>query len=80
MSHLRVLLTSFLARAGRFLRSNPGGIGVLGFQILLVSCAILLIFGAGSLAEGVAVVAYFLLVAGVVVQLVWFWRRGSDSE
>jgi len=58
----------------RFFRENPGAVFVLGFEVVLVACAVLLVAGLASLAESLAVVGYFLLVAGVVVQLVWFVR------
>ena len=74
------MLNSFLVKAKRFLRENPGSIPILGFQMLLVACAVLLASGLSVYAEGVAVVAYFLLAAGVVVQLALFVRRGSSSE
>jgi hypothetical protein len=35
----------------------------------------MLVLGIAAFAEGVAVGAYFLLVVGVVLQLVWFVRR-----
>jgi hypothetical protein len=73
-------VSSFWVRAKHFLRGNPGAVFVLGFQILLVACAVMSVLGMASLAEGVAVAAYFLLVAGVVLQLVWSVRRGSHGD
>jgi hypothetical protein len=64
----------------RFLKENPSAGFVLAFQALLVTCAVMLVFGLSSLAEGLAVVAYFALVADVVLQLVWFVRRPIDGE
>ena len=58
----------------RVFRENPGALPVVGFQFLLLVCAFLLAFGVGDVAEGLAVVAYFLLVAGVVFQLVDYVR------
>lgn len=40
----------------------------------------MLVFGFSNLAEGVAVVAYFALVVGVTVQLIWFLRHSSHGE
>jgi hypothetical protein len=71
---------SFLAKLLRFLKENPSSWFILTFQVLLLGCAVMLVFGLASIAEGVAVVAYFALVVGVIVQLIWFLRRGSDSE
>jgi heme/copper-type cytochrome/quinol oxidase subunit 4 len=71
---MKFSLSTFFVRAKRFFRENPGAVFVLGFQILLATCAVLLVSGLSFLAEGVAVVAYFLLVVGVVLQLVCFLR------
>ena len=65
---------TFFVRAKRFFRDNPAAVFVLGFQALLMACAVLLVFGMSLLAEGVAVVAYFALVMGAVLQLVSFLR------
>jgi hypothetical protein len=73
-------VSSFLVRVKRFLRENPSAVFVLGFQVLLVTCAVLLVLGMASLAEGVAVGAYFSLVAGVVVQLIDFLREPRSKE
>lgn len=71
---------AFLAKFVRFLKENPSAWFILAFQVLLVACAAMLAFGLGLLAESVAVVAYFALAVGVVWQLIWFLRHGSDSE
>ena len=55
-----------LPRIKRYFRRNPGAPFVVGFQVLLLVCAGLLVLGNSSLANEVAVYAYYLLVAGVV--------------
>lgn len=75
---MKVSFLTFLVRVRQFFRENPGAVFVLGFQVLLLACAFLLVFGMVSLAEGFAVGAFFLLVVGVVLQLVCF-VRGSDG-
>jgi hypothetical protein len=76
---MKIPFLIFFVRAKRFFRENPGAVFVLGFQVLLVMCAVLLISDLSFLAEGLAVAAYFLLVIGVVVQLVSFLRGRGDS-
>jgi hypothetical protein len=71
---------SFLARFVRFLKENTSAWFILAFQVLLAGCAVMLVFSLGSLAESVAVVAYFALVTAIVLQLVSFLRHGSNSE
>lgn len=78
MSRFKEMLRSFSVWIKRFFRANPGAVFILGFQVLLLACGAMLVFEMAWLAEGVAVVAYFLLVVGVVFQLVCF-VRGSDG-
>jgi len=82
MSRVKSLLnSSLLVRFKRFLRENPRARFVVGFQVLLVSCAVLVAVGWNLVAEGVAVVAYFMLAVGVLVQLVWYVRhRDKNGE
>lgn len=80
IKQLRLRLFAFLSWAKRFFRENPGALPILGFQVLLGACAVLLAVGLASLAEGLAVVAYFLLVAGVVVQLAFFVKNSRGGR
>ena len=73
-------MKEFLPKVKRYFRENLGAPFIIGFQILLLVCAGLLIFGNAELANGVATGAYFLLVIGVVLQLVSFLRHGKDGE
>ena len=69
-----------LVSAKLYSRENWGAPFILGFMGLLLVAVGLLIAGSAWLAEAVGNVAYFSLVAGVVLQLVCFWRRGSSGE
>ena len=82
MVWFRVRAGSFLVRVKRFFRENPGAVFIVGFEVALVACAVLLAVGSAGLAEGLAVAAYFMLVAGVVTQLVCFVRdsRGGRAS
>lgn len=62
-----------------YLRENWGAPFVVGFMLLLLVCAGLLTGGNSGLADEVAVYAYYLLVIGVVLQLVSFLRQGKRS-
>ena len=70
----------FLPKVKRYLRENPGAFFVIGFQILLLVGVSLLIVGNSVWAEGLAVVAYFSLVIGVVLQLISSLRLGKQEE
>ena len=70
----------FLPRVRRYLRENPGASFIIGFQILLLVCAGLLIVGNSVWADELAVVAYFSLVIGVVLQLISFLKHGKQEE
>ena len=58
---------------------NLGAPFIIGFQVLLVACACLLVQGNSVLANDVAVSAYYLLVVGVVLQLVCFIKHGKKA-
>ena len=70
----------YLPRIKNYFRRNPVALFIIGFQILLIVCAGLLISGNSFWAEGVAVVAYFSLVIGVVLQLISFLRHREDES
>lgn len=83
MSTIQRFKASFsflLARFKRFIMDNPGSGFVLGFQVLLLVCAVFLVVGLGLLAEALAVLAYFLLVVGVILQLWSFVRNSHDRR
>ena len=52
----------------------------MGFQLLLLACAGLLIQDNLVMANELAVYAYFLLVIGVVLQLVVYLRHKNEGE
>ncbi len=68
-------IRQYLPRIMKYFRRNPTALFIMGFQILLLACAGLLISDNSFWAEGVAVVAYFSLVIGVVLQLISFLRH-----
>jgi hypothetical protein len=70
----------FLPRVKKYFRENLGAPFVIGFQVLLLVCASLLIMGNSVLANEVAVYAYYLLVAGVVLQLFSFLRYEKGKK
>ena len=72
-------ISGFLPRVKRYFRENLGAPFVIGFQVLLLTVAGLLSVGNSALANDVAVCAYYLLVTGVVLQLVSYVRsRGKE--
>jgi fumarate reductase subunit C len=74
-------MKQYLPRIKNYFRRNPETLFIVVFQVLLLVCVGLLISGNSFWAEGLAVVAYFSLVIGVVLQLISFLRhRESESE
>ena len=73
-------IRQFLPRVKRYFLENLGSPFIIGFQLLLLACAGLLIQGSSVMANEVAVYAYFLLVIGVVLQLIAFVRHGNIME
>jgi hypothetical protein len=62
-------------------KKNWGSPFIVGFILLLVGAAVCLSEGLPSLADGIAVYAYYALIAGVILQLVCFVKyREKVSE
>ena len=79
LSRMWGFVLRFLAWARGYVRENWGAPFVLAFMGLLMVAAALLIVGLSWSAEAVGNVAYFFLVAGVVLQLLCFRRRGDKD-
>ena len=77
---LTVKLPKRLSLVLKYLRENWGAPFVVGFQVLLLFCAWLLIQGYASLANEVAIHTFYLLVIGVVLQLVSYLKYGKGSD
>jgi heme/copper-type cytochrome/quinol oxidase subunit 4 len=73
-------INQYLPRIKVYLKDNPGASFIIGFMILLLTCAGLLILGNSALANELAVIAYLSLVIGVVLQLVSFLRHGEQEQ
>jgi len=67
-------------RIKRYLKDNLWAPFIVSFQLLLLVSAGLLIQGNSVVANEVAVYAYFLLVIGVVLQLITYVRHGNMME
>ena len=67
-------------RVKGYVRENLGAPFIIGFQVLLLVCAGLLIVGNTWLANGLATGAFFSLVIGVVLQLASFLKYKKKNE
>ncbi len=76
---LRLMFKRFFIWFKGFARQNPGALPILGFQGLLVACAVLPALGMEETADGLAVIAYFMLVAGVLIQLADYVRESRGG-
>lgn len=63
-----------------YCKENLGAPFILGFQILLVICAYLLVLEASMVANEVAIYAYYLLIVGVILQLFSFIRSKKEKS
>ena len=61
-------------RLAEYLRSNWGAPFIVAFMILLMIATGCLVYGLGSIANDLAVYAYYALVVGVLLQLVSYLR------
>jgi len=63
-----------LSRVNGYVRANWGASFIAGFMLLLLVAAVSLSIGLVALADGVAVVAYYALVVGVVLQSIYYLK------
>ena len=68
-----------LTKIKKYFFRNPGALFIIVFQVLILTCALLLAQG-NSLVNDVAVFAYCFLVVGVVLQAVGFVREKAVGE
>ena len=62
-----------------YVGENWGAPFISGFMVLLVATAALMVTSSESLANELAIYAYFALVVGVVLQLVCFLKYNKKS-
>ena len=67
-------------RIKKYLRENPGAPFIMGFMVLLLSCAFLLFTGHTPQANKTAEYAYYLLVIGVILQFVSFVKEERAKQ
>ena len=64
-----------------YVKENWGSPFIVGFMLLLIAAAVSLSAGLSSLADNVAIYAYFALVAGAFLQLASFLKyRGKSKD
>jgi len=75
-------LNKIMIKVKIYIKENWGSPFIVGFMLLLVVAAVSLSAGWSSLADTVAVYAYYALVAGVFLQLACFqkYRGKSDGD
>ncbi|MBN1245714.1 hypothetical protein JXA31_09000 [Candidatus Bathyarchaeota archaeon] len=62
-----------------YVRENWGAPFIVGFMLLLMVAAVSLSMSLTALADGLAIAAYYALVAGVVLQLVCFLKYNKKN-
>ena len=78
----QVSFNKIMLKVKGYVKENWGSPFIVGFMLLLVAAAVSLSAGLSSLADTVAVYAYYALVAGVFLQLASFlkYRGKSDGD
>jgi hypothetical protein len=78
----QVSFNKIMLKAKGYIKQNWGSPFIVGFMLLLIVAAVSLSAGLSSLADTVAVYAYYALVAGVFLQLASFlkYRGKSDGD
>jgi len=74
-------LDNIMLRVKGYVKENWGSPFIFGFMLLLIVAAVSLSAGFASLADTVAVYAFYTLAAGVILQLASFLKyRGNDDD
>ena len=78
----QVSFNKIMLKVKGYVKENWGSPFIVGFMLFLVVAAVSLSAGLSSLADTVAVYAYYALVAGVFLQLASFlkYRGKSDGD
>jgi heme/copper-type cytochrome/quinol oxidase subunit 4 len=76
---IKKVAKEFPARVKIHTQENWGAPFIMGFMLLLIAAAVSLSMGLPVLADGVAVVAYYALVVGVVLQLFCFLKYNKKN-
>ncbi|MGD0203946.1 MAG: hypothetical protein ABSC20_08610 [Candidatus Bathyarchaeia archaeon] len=78
---IQIGFNKIMIKVKGYVKENWGSPFILGFMLLLIAAAVSLSTGLSSLADTVAVYAYYALVAGVFLQLASFLKyRGKSNE
>lgn len=72
-------LKASVVKIERYFIRNPGALFIIVFDVLILTCAFLLIQG-NPLVDNVAVLAYCFLVVGVVLQAVVFLKDKKSKD
>ena len=67
-------LNKIMFKIKGYVKGNWGSPFIVGFMLLLLTAAVSLSVGLSSLADAIAVYAYYALVVGVVLQLACFLK------
>lgn len=70
---------SFTGKAKIYVKENWGSPFIIGFMFLLIVAASTLSTGLSSLADNVAIVGYYALIVGLVLQGVSWFRYGKKE-
>lgn len=63
-----------------YFKEKPSAPFIIGFMLLLIICAILLMLKLEKVAKDLANIAYFLLVIGVVIEVYQFIKHGERDD
>lgn len=78
---IQIGFNKIMIKVKGYVKENCGSPFILGFMLLLIAAAVSLSTGLSSLADTVAVYAYYALVAGVFLQLASFLKyRGKSND
>ena len=77
--NVAAIFAAFMTRAKAYVRENWGAPFIMGFMLLLAVAAASVAIGLAGLADEIAVIAYYALLVGIILQLVCFLKHDKKN-
>jgi len=77
---IRAELGKSLHKTRKYLRENPEAYLIVAAELLLINAAITLAYGNEPLANQLATCAYYMLVLGIILQIIFLIESGKENS
>ncbi|MEM3871154.1 MAG: hypothetical protein QXE05_01120 [Nitrososphaeria archaeon] len=74
-----IVKKEYIIKIAKYIKMNWGALFIISFMVLLSMAAIYLSLGNESYANDIAVYAYYMLILGIILQIVSYIKYGNKS-